>query len=140
MKKLLLSILIISSLSSCGTMKIGEADRKLIKDGKKSLLVTKNPEPLFYFTGIPILLDKLFGHPVSIDIKTIDGKEIEEWYRANEAVAVEPGSREIVAEGTQKITDVDRDIDDKSNSPKRSFTQTIYYTFEGGKKYRILID
>jgi hypothetical protein len=42
MKNILLTTLFIIALSSCGTLKISEVDRKLVSEGKKSLLVTQN--------------------------------------------------------------------------------------------------
>jgi hypothetical protein len=133
----LLTTLCIVVLSSCGTLNISEADRKLVSEGKKSLLVTRNRDPLHYLAVIPILIDALGGEPVPVDIESIDGKEIGKWFRANEQVAVEPGTHEIVATCTQEVDDINRDIDDKENLPYRSCTQTINYTFEPGKRYRI---
>jgi hypothetical protein len=86
---------------------------------------------------IPILIDALGGEPTKVDIENIDGKEVEEWLSANEEVAVEPGTHEIVATCTQEVDDINRDIDDTENLPYRLCTQTISYTFEGGKRYRI---
>ena len=137
MRNVLLATLCIVLLSSCGTLHISEADRKLISEGKKSLLVTRNRDPLHYLAVIPILIDALGGAPTEVDIETIDGKEVGEWFRANEQVAVEPGTHEIVATCTQKVDDINRDIDDEDNLPYRSCTQTINYTFEAGKRYRI---
>lgn len=137
MRNILVTTLFVFVLSSCGTLHISEADRKLISEGKKSLLVTRNRDPLHYLAVIPILIDALGGAPTEVDIETIDGKEVGEWFRANEQVAVEPGTHEIVATCTQKVDDINRDIDDKDNLPYRSCTQTIHYAFEGGKKYRI---
>jgi hypothetical protein len=137
MRNILLTTLCIVVLSSCGTLHISEADRKLISEGKKSLLITRNRDPLDYFYVIPILIDALGGEPVPVDIESIDGEEVEEWFRANEEVAVDPGIHEIVATCTQKVDDINRDIDDKDNLPYRSCTQTINYTFEAGKRYRI---
>jgi hypothetical protein len=65
---------------------------------------------------IPILIDALGGEPVPVDIESIDGKEVGKWFRANEQVAVEPGTHEIVATCTQKVDDINRDIDDKALS------------------------
>jgi hypothetical protein len=79
----------------------------------------------------------LGGEPVPVDIESIDGKEVGKWFRANEQVAVDPGTHEIVATCTQKVDDINRDIDDKENLPYRSCTQTINYTFEPGNRYRI---
>ncbi|MHC4085153.1 MAG: DUF2057 domain-containing protein [Planctomycetota bacterium] len=137
MRNTLLTTLYIVVLSSCGTLHTSEADRKLVSEGKKSLLVTRNRDPLHYLAVIPILIDALGGEPVPVDIESIDGKEVGKWFRANEQVAVEPGAHEIVATCTQKVDDINRDIDDKDNLPYRSCTQTINYTFEAGKRYRI---
>jgi hypothetical protein len=139
MRNILITILCIVLLSSCGTLHISKADRKLISEGKKSLLITRNRDPLDYFYVIPILTDALGGEPTEVDIKSIDGKKVGKWYKANEEVAVEPGTHEIVATCTQKVDDIKRDIDDTENLPSRSCTQTINYTFEGGKKYRIYV-
>jgi len=137
MRNILLTTLCIVVLSSCGTLRTSEADRKLISEGKKSLLVTRNRDPLHYLAVIPILIDALGGAPTEVDIETIDGEEVGKWFRANEEAALEPGTHEIVATCTQKVDDINRDIDDKDNLPYRSCTQTISYTFEAGKRYRI---
>jgi len=137
MRNTLLTTLCIVVLSSCGTSHISEADRKLISEGKKSLLVTRNRDPLHYLVVIPILIDALGGAPTKVDIETIDGKEVGKAFRANEQVALEPEIHEIVATCTQKVDDINRDIDDKDNLPYRTCTQTINYTFEAGKRYRI---
>ena len=137
MRNILLTTLCIVVLSSCGTLRTSEADRKLISEGKKSLLVTRNRDPLHYLAVIPILIDALGGAPTEVDIETIDGEEVGKWFRANEEAALEPGMHEIVATCTQKVDDINRDIDDKDNLPYRSCTQTISYTFEAGKRYRI---
>ena len=137
MKNILLTTLFIIALSSCGTLKISEVDRKLVSEGKKSLLVTQNREPLFYFTLIPSIIDPIIGEPISVDIITVDGKKVGKLFKANEEVAVEPGLREIVAKCKEKVDSWNRDIDDKSDRTYQSRTQTINYTFEGGKKYRI---
>jgi hypothetical protein len=70
---------------------------------------------------------------ISVDIETIDGNEVEEeWFRANEEVAVEPGTHEIVATYTIR--------EKTSNSSScQSETQTINYSFEGGKRYRTYV-
>lgn len=137
MRNILLATLSVVVLSSCGTLRPSEADRKLISAGKKSLLVTRNRDPLHYLVVIPILIDALGGAPTKVDIEMIDGEEVGVWFRANEEVAVEPGIREIVATCTQRIDDINRDIDDKDNLPYRLCTHTINYTFEGGKRYRL---
>ena len=137
MRNILLTTLCIFVLASCGSSHVSRADRKLISEGKKSLLVTRNRDPLHYFYVIPILIDALGGEPTKVDIESIDGKEVEEWLSANEEVAVEPGIHEIVATCTQEVDDINRDIDDTENLPYRLCTQTISYTFEGGKRYRI---
>jgi hypothetical protein len=136
-RNILLITLCIVLLSSCGTSHMSKADRKLVNEGKKCLLITRNRDPLDYFYVIPILIDALGGEPTEVDIKSIDGKKVGKWYKANEEVAVEPGVHEIEATCTQEIDDINRDIDDKENLPSRSCTQTISYTFEGGKRYRI---
>ena len=137
MRNILLTILCVVMLSSCGTMRISQEDKKLVSEGKKSLLVTRNRDPLDYFFVIPILIDALGGEPIEVDIESIDGEKVRVWLAANERVAVEPGTHEIVATCTQKIDDIDRDIDDTEKLPYRLCTETISYTFEGGKKYRI---
>jgi hypothetical protein len=137
MRNILLTTLCIVAVSSCGTLHISEADRELVSEGKKSLLVTRNRDALHYLAVIPILIDSLGGEPVPVDIKSIDDKKVGKWFRANEEVAVEPGTHEIVATCTQEIDDINRDIDDKDNLPYRTCTETINYTFEGGKRYRI---
>ncbi len=137
MKYILLTTLFIAALSSCGTLTISEADRKLVSEGEKSLLVTENIDPVYYLTGIPQLLDEIRGEHIWIDIITVDGKEVEKWYTADEEVAVEPGPRIIVAECREKVDSWNRDIDDNSNKTYQFRTQTIDHTFEGGKKYRI---
>ena len=137
MRNILLTILCIFVLSSCGTLHVSQEDRKLISEGKKSLLVTRNRDPSDYFYVIPILIDALGGVPTEVDIEGIDGKKVGKWYKANEEVAVEPGVHEITATCIQEVDDINRDIDDTENLPSRSCTQTISYTFEGGKRYRI---
>ena len=137
MRNILLTILCIFVLSSCGTLHVSQEDRKLISEGKKSLLVTRNRDPLDYFFVLPILIDALGGVPTEVDIEGIDGKKVGKWYKANEEVAIEPGVHEITATCIQEVDDINRDIDDTENLPSRSCTQTISYTFEGGKRYRI---
>lgn len=137
MRNMLLAAMCIVLLSSCGTLHVSQADRELINEGKKSLLVTRNRDPLDYFYVIPILIDALDSKPTEVDIEGIDGKKVGKWYKANEEVAVEPGVHEITATCTQEVDDINRDIDDTENLPSRSCTQTISYTFEGGKRYRI---
>lgn len=141
MKNILLTTLFIIALSSCGTLKISEIDRKLVNEGKKSLLVTQNREPLFYLTLIPSIIDPIIGEPISIEIITVDGKEVvnrfKDRFKANVEVVVEPGLHEIVAKCKEKVNSWNRDIDDKSDETYQSRTQTINYTFEGGKKYGI---
>ncbi len=140
MRNILLTTLCIVVLSSCGTLHISEADRKLISEGKKSLLVTQNPDVLDYLSLIPIQVligvfddeEAISVDTISVDIIRIDGEEVEEWYRANEEVAVEPGIHEIVATYTVR----DRT---KNSSSCQSDTQTINYLFEGGKRYRIYV-
>jgi len=136
-RNILLTTICIVVLSSCGTLHISEVDRKLISEGKKSLLVTRNRDPLDYFYVLPILIDALGGVPTEVDIESIDGKKVGKWYKANEEVAVEPGVHEITATCIQEVDDINRDIDDTKNLPSRSCTQTINYTFEAGKRYRI---
>jgi hypothetical protein len=137
MRNILLTILCVVLLSSCGTLHVSQEDKKLISEGKKSLLVTRNRDPLDYFFVIPILIDALGGVPTEVDIEGIDGKKVGKWYKANEEVALEPGVHEVTATCTQEVDDINRDIDDTENLPSRSCTQTISYTFEGGKRYRI---
>lgn len=142
MKNILLTILFIIALSSCGTLKISEIDKKLVSEGKKSLLVTKNREPLFYLTLIPSIIDPIIGEPISVDIITVDGNDVDgndvaNKFKANQEVAVEPGLHEIVAECREKADSWNRAIDDKSDATYQTRTQTIYYKFEGGKKYII---
>ena len=137
MRNILLTILCVVLLSSCGTLHVSQEDKKLISEGKKSLLITRNRDPLDYFFVIPILIDALGGVPTEVDIEGIDGKKVGKWYKANEEVAVEPGVHEVTATCTQEVDDINRDIDDTENLPSRSCTQTISYTFEGGKRYRI---
>jgi hypothetical protein len=132
MKNILTITLILIFLPSCGTLRISEADRKLISEGKKSLLVTQNPEPLYYLLVIPYLLSKLAGGPIQVDIKKIDGKKVEEWFKANEEIALEPGWHEIVA--TYSVRS-----DRKLAPDPKSDTQSINYLFEGGKRYRIFL-
>jgi hypothetical protein len=132
MKNILTITLILIFLPSCDTLRISEADRKLISEGKKSLLVTQNPEPLYYLLVIPYLLSKLAGGPIQVDIKKIDGKKVEEWFKANEEIALEPGWHEIVA--TYSVRS-----DRKLAPDPKSDTQSINYLFEGGKRYRIFL-
>ena len=132
MRNIIIGTLCIFLLCSCGTLRISEADRRLVCEGKKSLLVTQNPEPLYYFLIIPYLLSKLSGGPIDVDIKEVDGKELEEWFKANEEIALEPGWHEIVATYTVRS---DRNL---APDPK-SDTQSINYLFEGGKRYRIFL-
>jgi hypothetical protein len=132
MKKIFIALLLIILVPSCGTLRISEADRKLVSEGKKSLLVTQNPEPLYYLLVIPYILSKLAGGPIQVDIKEVDGKEVEEWFKANEEIALEPGWHEIVATYTVRS-------DRKLAPNSKSDTQSINYLFEGGKRYRIFL-
>jgi len=134
---ILLAAMCIVLLSSCGTLHVSQADRELISEGKKSLLTTRNRDPSDYFYVMPILIDALGGVPTQVDIESINGKKVGKWYKANEEVAVEPGVHEITATCIQEVDDINRDIDDTKNLTSRSCTQTISYTFEGGKRYRI---
>jgi len=131
MRNILLTILCVVLLSSCGTLHVSQADKKLISEGKKSLLVTQNRDPSDYFYVIPILIDALDGQPTEVDIRSIDGQKVGKWYKANEQVAVEPGVREVVATYTIR--------DEKDDSLDQSETQTINYFFEGGKRYRLYV-
>ena len=137
MRKILPAMLSVVVLSSCGTLRPSEADRKLIREGKKSLLVTRNRDPLHYLVVIPIVIDALGGAPTKVDIESVDGEAVGAWFRANEQVAVEPGIHEIVATCTQELDDINRDVDDEDNLPYRLCTQAISYIFEGGRRYRI---
>jgi hypothetical protein len=135
MKKILLITLFVLALSSCGTLRVREADRKLVSEGKKSLLVTQNFD-LSDSIMRKMILDTSDNE--SFDIKqstvniiSIDGKEVVgKWYRANEEVAIEPGRHKIVAEYTVETKT-------KNDPSSQSGTQTIDYLFEGGKRYRI---
>ena len=138
MKNILLTTLFIIALSSCGTLKISEVDRKLVSEGKKSLLVTQNFNLLGRVTR-KIILDitdtEAFDlKQVTINIISIDGKEVAgKWYRANEEVAVEPGKHTIEAKHTIKA-------ESKLSLSLKSDTQTIDYLFEGGKRYNIYVE
>lgn len=132
-KNILLTTLLIVVLSSCGTLHISDADRRLVNEGKKSLLVTRNPEPLYYLLVIPYLLSKwLAGGPIAVNIKEVDGKKVEGWFKANKEIALEPGWHEIVAAYTVRS-------DSKLDPDPKSDTQSINYLFEGGKRYRIFL-
>ncbi len=136
-----LATLSIFVLSSCGSLRISQADRKLISEGKKSLLVTQNPGLLDFAALIPIeILIGVFDDEgtvshdiIEVDIEKIDGNEVdEEWFRANEEVAVEPGIHQIEATYTVRNRT-------KNSSSCESDTQTINYSFEGGKRYRMYV-
>ena len=86
-----------------------------------------------YLTLIPSIIDPIIGEPILVDIITVDGKEVVNKFKANEEVAVEPGLREIEAKCREKVDSWNRDIDDKSDVTYQTRTQTINYTFEGGK-------
>ena len=81
MRNILLATICIVVLSSCGTSHISKADRKLISEGEKSLLVTQNRDPSDYFYVIPILIDALGGQPTQVDIESIDGQEVGRWLK-----------------------------------------------------------
>jgi hypothetical protein len=141
-RNILLSTLCVVVLSSCGTLRISEADRKFISEGKKSLLVTQNFNLLGRVTR-KIILDitdtedsdiKFDIKQVTINIISIDGKEVAgKWYRANEELAVEPGKHTIEAKYTIKT-------ESKLSPSPKSDTQTIDYLFEGGKRYKIYVE
>lgn len=136
MKKILLTVLFITVLSSCGTLTVSDAEKKLVSEGKKSLLVTENRDPIYYLTGLPQLFDEIGGEPISVYVLSIDGTDVKDkWFKADEEVAVEPGQRSIEAECKEKVDSWNRDVDDKSESKYQTRTQTIDYKFEGGKKY-----
>jgi hypothetical protein len=137
LRKILITMLCIVALSSCGTLEISDKDKKLIKQGKKSLLVTSNftlTESIFRKATLDIAGDSSFDiRQVTINIISIDGKKVnKKWHQANEEVSIEPGKHIIEAEYT---------LDTKSNlSPSpRSDTQIIDYSFEGGKKYKLYL-
>ena len=138
MKNILITTLFIIALSSCGTLRISEADRKFISEGKKSLLVTQNFNLLGRVTR-KIILDvtdtEAFDiKQVTIKIISIDGKDVAgKWYRANEEVAVEPGKHTIEAKYTIKT-------ESKLSPSPKSDTQTIDYLFDGGKRYKIYVE
>ena len=142
MKNILITTLFIIALSSCGTLRISEADRKFISEGKKSLLVTQNFNLLGRATR-KIIVDitdtedsdiKFDIKQVTIKIISIDGKDVAgKWYRANEEVAVEPGKHTIEAKYTIKT-------ESKLSPSPKSDTQRIEYLFEGGKKYKIYVE
>ena len=131
MRNILPAILCIFVLSSCGATHVSKEDRKLINEGKKSLLVTQNRDPSDYLFVIPILVDAFGGQPTQVDIETIDGQEIERRFKANQEVALAPGLREVAATYTME--------DKEDNSSYQSDVQTINYFFEGGKKYRLYV-
>ncbi|MHC4118299.1 MAG: DUF2057 domain-containing protein [Planctomycetota bacterium] len=137
MRNILLTTMCVFVLSSCGTLRVSKEDRKLINEGKKSLLLTRNRDPLHYLAVIPILIDAFGGKPTKVDIESVDGKEVGKWYRANEQVALEPGMHEVVATWTVEVNDINRAVDGEEGVAYRSATETISYTFEGGKRYRI---
>jgi hypothetical protein len=131
MRNILLAAMCIVVLSSCGTLHVSQEDKKLISEGKKSLLTTQNRDPSDYFFVIPILIDALGGQPTQVDIESIDGQEVGRWFKANQEVAVEPGIREVAATYTIR--------DEKDDSLYQSDVQTISYFFEGGKRYRLYV-
>ena len=138
MKNTLITTLFVIALSSCGTLKISEVDKKLVSEGKKSLLVTQNFNLLGRVTR-KIILDvtdtEAFDiKQVTIKIISIDGKDVAgKWYRANEEVAVEPGKHTIEAKYTIKT-------ESKLSPSPKSDTQTIDYLFDGGKRYKIYVE
>ena len=133
MRNVLLTIttLCVFVLSSCGAKHISKEDKKLISEGKKSLLVTQNRDPSDYLFVIPILIDALGGQPTQVDIESIDGQEVGRWFKANQEVALEPGVREVAATYTIR--------DEEDDSLYQSDVQTISYFFEGGKRYRLYV-
>jgi hypothetical protein len=139
MRKIILPVLLASLLSACGAMPISDTDKKDIRTGEKALLVTNNRQLSDYLFIIPIFLDAAFGAPNQINITHIDGEEVEnEWKRVNQRIVLEPGEHEIQADCSVEITDMNRDVNDRSGDDIQWSTDYIKYTFEGGKKYRIV--
>lgn len=138
MKKILLPVLFASLLVACGAMPISDVDKKDIRTGQKALLETNNRQLSDYLFIIPIFLDAAFGAPNQINITHIDGEELDkEWKRVNQRIVLEPGEHEIQADCSVEITDMNRDVNDRSGDDIQWSTDYIKYTFEGGKTYRI---
>lgn len=138
MKNILLITLLASTITACGAMPISDTDKQNVKAGKKAILETNNRQLSDYLFIIPIVLDGMFGAPTQINIESIDGKDVKkEWKRVNQLIVLEPGEHTIGASCGVEITDMNRDVDDRSGDDIQWSTEELSYTFEGGKKYRI---
>lgn len=138
MKNRLLILLLAITVSACGAMPISDSDKQDIRSGEKALLETNNRQLSDYLFIIPIFLDAAFGAPNQINITHIDGEKVEkEWKRVNQRIVLEPGEHEIQADCSVEITDMNRDVNDRSDNDIQWSTDYLTYTFEGGKKYRI---
>lgn len=138
MRNALLTLLLALTLTACSSVPISDADRGLIKQGKKCLLATNNREPADYLYVLPIFFDAMSGNEVTVHIQEVDGKAIDTTvFRVNEEVALEPGTHFITAECKVELDDTIRDVDDKSGKRYQTTVDTISYDFAGGKEYRI---
>lgn len=138
MKNTIAVVLVAMILGACGAMPISEADKKDIQSGSKALLVTNNRQLSDYLYIIPIFIDTMGGRPNQIVIEYIDGKPVpKEWKRVNQELALEPGEHVIEASCAVEITDMNRDVNDTSDNDIQWSDQSLEFTFEGGKKYRI---
>lgn len=138
MKKCLLIIFMAVSLAACGSIPISDSDKQEIKQGNKALLETNNRQLSDYLYILPIFYDMMGGQPNQIKIESLDGKELKwDWKQVNYAVALEPGKHVIKASCAVKITDMNRDVNDRSDKDIQWSTEFLDYSFMGGKTYRI---
>lgn len=138
MKNTILAASIVPLLSACGAMPISDEDKQGIKEGKKALLVTNNRQPSDYLYIIPLITDPIGGLPNHIHVESVDGKGLDkDWKRVNYRVVLEPGEHVVVATCEVDINAMNRDVNDTSGKDVQTTTQSLDYTFEGGKTYRI---
>jgi len=138
MNKTLLTVLMAFLLSACGAMPISDADKQGIKEGNKALLVTNNRQLSDYLYIVPLVTDPMGGQPDQIYIESVDGEKLDvDWKRVNYRVVLEPGKHVIEASCAVEIDEMNRDVDDQSGKDVQYTTQSIEYTFAGGKTYRI---
>jgi len=138
MRNTLLTLLLAITLTACSSVPISDADRGLIKQGKKSLLATNNRDPADYLYVLPIFFDAMSGNEITVHIEEIDGKELDtSLFSVNEEIALDAGAHTITAECKVELDDTIRDVDDTSGNDYQATVDTISYTFEGGREYRI---
>lgn len=126
-------------LSACGSAPVSKEQQRDVKEGKKAILETNNRQLSDYLYIVPIFTDAyLGGQPNQINILSIDGKKLDrEWKRVNDAVVIEPGEHAIEVSCAVEITDMNRDVNDRSDTDIQWSTDIIRYTFEGGKNYQL---